>query len=69
MQISGRNQLKASIRSIKRGAVMAEVVMALGDGQELVAAITLSSVERLGLREGEQVIAIVKATEVMVGKE
>lgn len=67
MQLSARNQLKATIREVHLGAVMAEVVMEVG-GQELVAAITRSSVERLGLKVGDEVSAIIKSTEVMVGK-
>lgn len=67
MQISARNQLRGKIKSIKLGTVMAEVVMAVGD-QEVVAAITRSSVEKLELREGDQVSALIKATEVMIAK-
>lgn len=67
MEISARNQLPAIVKSVKLGTVMAEVVMAVGD-YELVAAITRSSVERLGIKEGDRVTAMVKATEVMVAK-
>ena len=44
-------------------------IVELGDGQELVAAITRSSAERLDLQPGDAVVALVKATEVMIGKE
>jgi len=67
MELSARNQLPGTIKSIKLGAVMAEVVVDVS-GQEVVAAITKSSVERLGLKEGQQVKAIIKATEVMIAK-
>ena len=46
---------------------MAEVMVDIG-GQEIVAAITRASAESLGLREGDQVIAVIKATEVLIGK-
>lgn len=69
MEISSRNQLRATIVRIERSAIMSEVVMRLPDGQELVSAITTASVDRMELREGDAVFAIVKATEVMVGKE
>jgi molybdopterin-binding protein len=46
---------------------MAEIVLDVG-GQELVAAIARSSAERLELKPGVQVTAIIKATEVMIGK-
>jgi molybdopterin-binding protein len=68
MELSARNQLAGRIVAITLGAVMAEVTIDLGNGQTIVAAITRSSVERLGLAEGDEVTAIVKATEVMVGK-
>jgi molybdopterin-binding protein len=67
MELSARNQLRGTVRAVKLGAVMAEVTVNVG-GQELVSAITRSSAERLGLREGDEVTAIVKATEVMLGK-
>lgn len=67
MELSARNNLRGTVKSIKVDGVMAEVVVDIG-GQEVVAAITRSSAERLGLREGEQVTAVIKATEVMIGK-
>jgi molybdopterin-binding protein len=65
MRISARNQLIGRVRSLELGAIMSEVVVDVG-GQEIVAAITRSSVERLGLREGSEAIVIIKATDVMV---
>lgn len=67
MQLSARNQLKGTVRTVKTGAIMAEVVVEVG-GQEIVATITKGSVERLQLKTGDQVTAIIKATEVMIGK-
>ena len=46
---------------------MAEARIGIGD-QELVAVITRSSAERLGLKVGETVVAVIKSTEVMIGK-
>ncbi len=68
MELSSRNQLKATVKAVMLGNIMAEVVMELAGGQEMVAAITRGSAEHLKLKPGDQVIAIVKATEVMVGK-
>jgi molybdopterin-binding protein len=65
MQISARNQLKGTVRSVEVGAIMAEVIVGIGD-QEIVAAITKGSTERLGLKEGDEVTVIIKATEVMI---
>lgn len=67
MEISARNQLPGTVKSVKLGAVMAEVVIEV-NGLEVVSAITRSSAEAMGLKEGDQVKAIIKSTEVMVGK-
>lgn len=67
MQISARNQLPGTIKSIILGAVMAEVVIDV-NGLEVVSAITRSSAESMGLKEGDRVTAIIKSTEVIVGK-
>jgi molybdate transport system regulatory protein len=56
------------VKSITADGVTAEVVIDLGNGQEIVAVITRGSVERLGLRVGEPAVAVIKATEVMVGR-
>jgi molybdopterin-binding protein len=65
MRISARNQLRGTVRSLELGAIMSEVVIDVG-GQQIVAAITRSSAERLGLQEGSEAIVIIKATDVMV---
>ncbi|MDQ6661075.1 MAG: TOBE domain-containing protein [Chloroflexota bacterium] len=69
MKMSARNQLKGKIKSVKQGSVMAEVVVTLPDGQEIVSAITLGSIQELNLKAGDNVIAIIKSTEVMIGIE
>jgi molybdate transport system regulatory protein len=69
MRLSARNQLPGTVASIDLGAVMATVVIRLAGGQEVVAAITKDSAEDLGLAVGDDVTAVIKATEVMVGKE
>lgn len=66
---SARNQLQAKVKSVKLGAVMAEIVVELTGGQEIVSAITRASAESLNLKEGDSVIAIIKSTEVMIGIE
>jgi molybdopterin-binding protein len=68
MRISARNQLRGTVRSVNLGAVMAEVVVDVG-GQEIVAAITKSSAEELGLAEGSEVTVLIKATEVMIATD
>jgi molybdopterin-binding protein len=68
MRISARNQLSGTIKATKAGAVMAEITVAVDPGT-VVAAITLGSMEALGLKEGDKVTVIIKATEVIIGKE
>jgi molybdate transport system regulatory protein len=66
MKISARNQLPATVKSVTEGAVMAEVVVDVDGGHEIVAAITAESARRLGLVTGQRVVAIIKSTEVML---
>jgi molybdopterin-binding protein len=66
MKISARNQLKGKIKAVKPGSVMAEIVVELPDGQEIVSAITLTSAQDLNLRVGDDVVAIIKSTDVMI---
>jgi molybdopterin-binding protein len=68
MRLSARNQLPGRVATIRLGTVMAEVSIDIGD-HTLVAAITRGSAEALGLREGDRVTAIVKSTEIIVGKD
>ncbi|MDQ2905564.1 MAG: TOBE domain-containing protein [Chloroflexota bacterium] len=68
LRFSARNQLRAKVKSVKLGSVMAEVVMVFADGQEIVSAITRTSAENLDLKEGDEIVAIIKSTEIMVGK-
>jgi molybdate transport system regulatory protein len=67
MQISARNQLPGTIKETKSGAVMAEVTVDVEAGK-IVAAITRGSMEALGLKAGDKVTVIIKATEVIIGK-
>jgi molybdopterin-binding protein len=67
VEISARNQLRGRVTSIALGGVMAEVRIRMGD-QELVSVITRTSAERMRLAVGDDVVAVIKSTEVMVGK-
>ena len=69
MKISARNILKGKVAKIIRGAVNYEVVIELPGGTQLVSTITNSSVDTLGLKEGKEAYAIIKADSVMVGIE
>jgi molybdate transport system regulatory protein len=65
-RLSARNQLRGTVVSVRGDRVLCEVVLRLGDGQEVSAVITRRSAERLGLRRGAEATAVIKATEVML---
>jgi molybdopterin-binding protein len=65
VKISARNQLPGTVESITRGEAIANVVLDVA-GQRLVASITVEAVEDLGLSQGSDVTAIVKASDVML---
>jgi molybdopterin-binding protein len=65
--LSARNQFKGTVKDVKLGTVMAEVVVSVG-AIEIISTITRSSAERLGLKPGDSVTAIIKSTEVMIDK-
>ena len=65
MKLSARNQLRGTVTSITQGEAIANVVLDV-DGQRLVASITVEAVRELGLQEGSEVTAIVKASDVLL---
>jgi len=67
MQISARNVLKGKVKKVTPGAVNSEIILEVAGGVEMVSIITKSSAERLGLKPGKDVYAIVKASSVMIG--
>ncbi len=68
MELSARNQLKGTVKAIKRDELMAEVVVTLASGQEITSVITRGSVDHLKLHEGDAVVAVIKSTEVIIAK-
>ena len=66
MELSARDQLRGVMETMQLGGIMAEVVVDVG-GQEVAAAITRSSVERLALQPGDHVTVVIKSTEVLIG--
>jgi molybdopterin-binding protein len=69
MKISARNVLKGRIKQVKTGAVNDEVTIELPGGTEIVSVITRSSAESLGLAEGREVYAVIKASSVMIATD
>lgn len=68
MALSARNQLRGTVKSVKLGTVMAEVVVQVGEN-EIVSAITRGSAEGLGLSDGMAVTVVIKATDVLLSTD
>jgi molybdate transport system regulatory protein len=65
--LTTRNQIAGKVSGVETGVVMAEVTIDVADDR-LVAAVTRNSVDRLGLANGDDVVVLIKATEVMLSK-
>ena len=69
MKISARNILKGRVIKIVKGAVNCEVTLEVAPGVEVVSIITKTSVQSLGLAEGKDAFAVIKASSVMIAVE
>lgn len=67
MVISARNQFKGKIESVKEGAVNATVTLKTNNGETIISNISIEAVRELGLTPSKDAIAVIKATEVMIG--
>ncbi len=67
MKISARNILKGKVVKVTPGAVNSEIVLELAGGAQIVSIITKQSAEALGLVQGKEAYAIIKASNVMMG--
>jgi molybdopterin-binding protein len=68
MKLSARNQLRGTVTRINRGAAIANVEVDV-QGQRVVASITVEAVDSLELREGDEVTAVIKASDVIIAKD
>jgi molybdopterin-binding protein len=68
MKLSARNVLPGTVTAVKRGQTTAHVKIDVGGGNTITAAITVEAVDDLALKTGDKVSAIIKASEVIVGK-
>jgi molybdopterin-binding protein len=66
-KLSARNILKGKVKSIQNGAVNSEVIIQLPEGIEIVSVITKTAAQNLALKEGKDVYAVIKATNVILG--
>ncbi len=69
MKISARNVLKGKVIKVMRGAVNAEVTLQLSNGVQIVSIITNASVDILGIQEGKEAYAVIKASNVMLATD
>jgi molybdopterin-binding protein len=67
VSISGRNQLRGIVEEVRADGLLAQVRLRIGD-QRLTAVITRDAVDELKLKRGEEALAIIKSTEVMIAK-
>jgi molybdopterin-binding protein len=67
-KISARNQLAGRVVEVREGATTAHVKVDLGNGVIVTASITNEAVDDLQLANDDRVVAIIKATDVMIGK-
>ncbi|MDE2477159.1 MAG: molybdopterin-binding protein [Alphaproteobacteria bacterium] len=68
MKLSARNQIKGKAAEVKKGQTTAHVRIDIGNGVTITSSITNEAVDELGLKAGDQVIAVIKASDVMVAK-
>jgi molybdopterin-binding protein len=68
MKLSARNQIKGKIVEVHKGQTTAHVRIDIGQGVVITSSITNEAVDELGLRIGDNVVAIIKASDVMIGK-
>ncbi|ANC92410.1 transporter [Azospirillum humicireducens] len=68
MKLSARNQLKGTVIAVEKGPVSAKVKIDIGGGTIITSTVTSETVDELGLADGDSVTAIIKASDVLIGK-
>lgn len=68
MKLSARNQIKGKVAAVQKGQTTAHVRIDIGSGVIITASITNEAVDDLGLKAGDEAIAVIKASDVMVAK-
>jgi molybdopterin-binding protein len=66
--LSGRNQLRGIVEEVRVEGLMAQIRLRIGD-QRLTAVITRDAVDALRLERGDEAVAVIKSTEVMIARE
>ena len=68
MKLSARNQIKGKVVGVTKGQTTAHVRIDIGNGVVITSSITNEAIDDLGLAVGDQAIAVIKASDVMVAK-
>jgi molybdopterin-binding protein len=68
LKLSARNQIKGRIVEVQKGMTTAHVRIDIGGGVTITSSITNEAVDELGLEAGDEAWAVIKASDVMVGK-
>lgn len=69
MKVSARNIFAGTVSGLTKGAINSEVTLALRGGDKLVSVITNESIDNLGLQEGVEAYAIIKASSILIAKD
>ena len=69
MRLSTRNIIKGKVSDVKEGTVAAKVKVDIGGGNTITSTITVEAVRELGIKVGDEVSVLIKASSVMLGKE
>lgn len=68
MKLSARNQLKGTVVEVVKGQTTAHVRIDIGNGNVITSSITNEAVDDLGLKPGDHAVAVIKASDVIIGK-
>ena len=69
MKLSARNVLKGKVIAVTKGVTTSNIKIALGNGIVITSSITVEATKDLKLKKGDDAYAIIKASEVIIGKE
>lgn len=68
MKLSARNQIAGKVAEVRKGQTTAHVRVHIGNGVTITSSITNEAVDELGLKQGDTVTAVIKASDVMIAK-
>ena len=68
MRLSARNQIKGKVVAVQKGSTTSHVRIEIGNNVVITSSITNEAVDELGLKQGDEAIAVIKASDVMVAK-